>query len=328
MTSLARSGIDSSSAGMRRASTTTSGWARARARSASIDGSALGVPAISRRRRRVSGGAAVTDSNASSSSSRPLYGRRWPTSPNTMSSASETVGAAGHPRPTRRPGRRRDRPGGGGGGPSRPGSRTGARRPRPSPRTGHGRRRREPRRLVAAPRPRPGTACRAGGRCATVQTIRPPAARNTSSASRKAFDALSAVVFGRSATQHARQPVQVQDDADVVGPQRDQRRQRDRIVEVGQAVHPDRHEPGLLESAGEQGLERVLGIERPGRHDHRSVVAGGADARDALGGIGEVAALRPRPTRPTRTAGLGLVAGGSAQHSADRLAKVRHTGEG
>jgi len=100
------------------------------------------------------------------------------------------------------------------------------------------------------------------------------------------LDALSAVVFGRGATKHAGQPMQVQDDADVVGPQRNERRQRDRIVEVGQAVHADRHEPGFLEAAGEQGLERVLGIEWPGRHDHRSVVAGGADARDPLGGVG------------------------------------------
>ena len=144
------------------------------------------------------------------------------------------------------------------------------------------------------------------------------------------LDALSAVVFGRGATEHARQPMQVQDDADVIGPQSNERRQRDRIVEVGQAVHADRHEAGFLEAAGEQGLERVLGIERPGRHDHRAVVAGGADARDPLGGVGEVAALRPRSTRrlPAGPAGLGLVAGGSAQHSADRLAKVRHTGEG
>ena len=44
MTSLARSGIDSSSAGMRRASTTTSGWARARSSSASIEGSARRRP--------------------------------------------------------------------------------------------------------------------------------------------------------------------------------------------------------------------------------------------------------------------------------------------
>ena len=41
--------------------------------------------------------------------------------------------------------------------------------------------------------------------------------------------------------------------------------------------------------------------------------------------------LRTGPARnawPARTVALGLVAGGSAQQSADRLAKVRHTAEG
>ncbi len=122
--------------------------------------------------------------------------------------------------------------------------------------------------------------------------------------------------------------MQVQDDLDAVGSQGGERRQRDRVVEVGQAVHPDRHEPCLLEPAREQGLERVLGIERPDRHHHRSVVAGSANARDALGGVGEVAALRTVPARPAWPVRLGVVAGGSAQQSADRLAKVRHTAEG
>ena len=52
-------------------------------------------------------------------------------------------------------------------------------------------------------------------------------------------------------------------------------------------------------------------------------MAGGSHPRHALDGIGEIAALRAGRTRHV------IVIGGAAtQQSADRRAKLRHTGEG
>ena len=154
-----------------------------------------------------------------------------------------------------------------------------------------------------------------------VQTRRPPASRNASSAPRKAATRCSALALGRHAPQDARQPVQMQDDLDAVGLQAGQRRQRDRVVEIGQPVHPHRHDARIPRTGSSAGPGTGSWVERPGREHHRSVVAGGSDSGHALDGIGEVAAFRARPA-------FGVIRGATTQQSADGRAKLRHTGEG
>jgi hypothetical protein len=128
-------------------------------------------------------------------------------------------------------------------------------------------------------------------------------------------DALEPLSLVGHATQHTGQPMQVEDDDRALGrPQRHERREGGRVVEVRQPIHPDGHDARLLGVPGEQRLERVLGVVHPHHEEDRPIMAGGPNPRDALARILEVAAFRPYIGARRR----------ATQEAAHRRSKLRH----